>query len=424
MERRPGVQITVDRSRLGGRPGSSSAQPPSRRRCTHSDAAARSARSSASSLPGGRGSTHDQRQPIGIGDQPALHQPSGLGHRRPVDARGGRAGAVGADRVDLHRRDLRGPSRPHGVPWRAIPARPRVSTGSTRGSTSTSVGRRVHLADADAQRIADAQARRLDGLAPATREARLGASCGRGTERLSVRGAAPCQATSSPPGKGTRPYWKVMDIATVDSSSTRVARQPPRKLHATRRQRHPGRRPRAQQQQADAGHVQRGRGEAGGDHAHEHPERGQRRVRASQRRHPGQRVAHHRLALRARPPPAPSAGGAPAPTAASSWTSSGSAWSRPSSAARALAALSSINPARGLAPSSVRGSLARLLEHRHHVASQGVAGVHADRRLLGGQHLGDRGHRLEVEDSIARRVVGQHLGLLGGGRDSPARRGS
>ena len=55
--------------------------------------------------------------------------------------------------------------------------------------------------------------------------------------------------------------------------------------------------------------------------------------------------------LRARAP-----AGAPAPGCDNAWTSSGSAWSRPCIIAWALAARSSISPARGLAPRSTRGS--------------------------------------------------------------------
>ena len=89
---------------------------------------------------------------------------------------------------------------------------------------------------------------------------------------------------------------------------------------------------------------------------------------------------------------------------ASACTSSGSAWSRPSSAASAFAALSSISPARGLAPSSVRGSRAGLLEYGHDVAAQRLARVHAAGGVLSGEHLADRGHRLQLEHAVALRV--------------------
>ena len=59
--------------------------------------------------------------------------------------------------------------------------------------------------------------------------------------------------------------------------------------------------------------------------------------------------------LRAYPQPiSPGTNRRPSTTAA--WTSSGSAWSRPCSSARAFAARSSMSPARGLAPSSTRPS--------------------------------------------------------------------
>ena len=82
-------------------PGRRIAQPPWRASQTHSDAAARTALSSASSLAGRRRVEHDQRGGVELGDQPPLEHLAAAGHRRPVDARGGRALAVRSQPVDL-----------------------------------------------------------------------------------------------------------------------------------------------------------------------------------------------------------------------------------------------------------------------------------------------------------------------------------
>ena len=97
-------------------------------------------------------------------------------------------------------------------------------------------------------------------------------------------------------------------------------------------------------------------------------------------------------------------------------TSSGSAWSRPSSAAYALAARNSINPARGLAPSSTRGSERVASRIRTDVAPQGLAPVHGPGRSLSCEHVRHVGHGLEIEHAVALGVVEQHLGLLVGAR--------
>ena len=96
------------------------------------------------------------------------------------------------------------------------------------------------------------------------------------------------------------------------------------------------------------------------------------------------------------------------------WTSSGSAWSRPASSARAFAARSSSRPARGLAPSSTRGVLARAREQRDDVVAQRLGRPHAGRRVLRGEQLGGVGDRLERRDAVAGLVRGEHPGLAAG----------
>ena len=82
-------------------PGSSSEQPLRRAKCTVSEAAARTAPSSASCEAGRARVEHHERPRVGLRDQLALHQPVAAGERRPVDARGGRAGPVLAQAVEL-----------------------------------------------------------------------------------------------------------------------------------------------------------------------------------------------------------------------------------------------------------------------------------------------------------------------------------
>ena len=94
---------------------------------------------------GPRGVQHDQRRRVGVGHEPALHQLARPGHRRPVDARGGRALAIGPQA-----RPARAPRRGRGAgtpaPWCSPPGRalrpapppPAASTGSMRGSTISS----------------------------------------------------------------------------------------------------------------------------------------------------------------------------------------------------------------------------------------------------------------------------------------------
>ena len=89
-----------DRARAGRR-AAAAPQPVRRAKCTVSEAAARTAASSAS-CDGRRARVeHDERPRVGLGDQLALHQPGAAREGRPVDARGGRALAVLAQAVEL-----------------------------------------------------------------------------------------------------------------------------------------------------------------------------------------------------------------------------------------------------------------------------------------------------------------------------------
>ena len=65
---RPGEQVGLDRRRRAGRPGSSSPQPVRLAKCTVSDAAARTAASSASCDAGRARVEHDERARVGLGD--------------------------------------------------------------------------------------------------------------------------------------------------------------------------------------------------------------------------------------------------------------------------------------------------------------------------------------------------------------------
>jgi hypothetical protein len=52
--------------------------------------------------------------------------------------------------------------------------------------------------------------------------------------------------------------------------------------------------------------------------------------------------------------------------------------------------------------------LARAVQQRDDIAAQGVGGVHAARRVLDGQQLGRRGHRLEHVDAVGDLVGAEH----------------
>ena len=87
---------------------------------------------------------------------------------------------------------------------------------------------------------------------------------------------------------------------------------------------------------------------------------------------------------------------------ASAWTSSGSTYSRPLSAARARAAPSSCSPARGLAPVSAQRVPARGLQERDDVGQQRLARPHRLHLLLGGEQLAQRAGALDAAARAAR----------------------
>ena len=96
---------------------------------------------------------------------------------------------------------------------------------------------------------------------------------------------------------------------------------------------------------------------------------------------------------------------------ASAWTSSGSTWSRPWSSARAFAARSSSSPARGLAPSSTRGSVRVRPQQRDDVGADRVRRMDAPRRVLRREHVRGGADRLEMLDPVAVLVGAEHRRL-------------
>ena len=280
---------------------------------------------------------------------------------RPVDARRGRALAVLAQPVDLRlrRRDQRGARvgadavaaagrgahREHARQHEHLvdAARPRTTRwASPNGSRSTSAGgastRRPRRANVTSDAHPRARAARGDArparAAAARRSSRAAAAAARARPR-------------SRTGSGS-------SSATLRAPISRVHRRAPR---AERRSTPPRR---AEQDERRAGDVQRLGVERPGDEQQQRPRAPRSRGRSArrpplERRGGGDGVGDDLLALDARGlgdehEPVREHGGA------SAWTSSGSAWSRPLRSACALAARSSISPARGEAPSSTRGS--------------------------------------------------------------------
>ena len=125
-------------------PGSRRLQPPARRQMEAERARRPHGLVERLLARGPRGVQHDQRRRVGVGHEPALHQLARARDSRPVDARGGRALAVGAQGVEL---ELGGEVvQPvagavvlaAGKELRPAPPPPAARTGSIRGSTISS----------------------------------------------------------------------------------------------------------------------------------------------------------------------------------------------------------------------------------------------------------------------------------------------
>ena len=211
---------------------------------------------------------HHQRARVGVGDQPPLHHLAAAGDGRPVDARRGRALAVGAQRVELELGALDGERRPVGLDAGAAAgrARPPASSGSIRGSTSTSAGSRGdrrarpgRAGRAIASRVGSSQRRprRAKRTSIRTRRGAPGrarAAGGRAAARPARRRAA-----------GSRPRLDVRRTGSGCSSSTvRASRRAVdgRAPCAASPPRRPT--PAPSSSERDAGHVQRRRVERGG----------------------------------------------------------------------------------------------------------------------------------------------------------------
>ena len=334
--------------------------------CSASEAAARTAASRSSSPARCAGSSTTSGRAVAVGLQPALEQPGAAGQRaasgcaRRACPRGsGAAPSIStsaAPRPAAAGAPARPPSRPA----------PGARTGSVRGSTSTSpASRRSPPARAgEAERVADDDARRLEQAPPAPRErASMRIRDAPAPGGAAAPGSPSSGSSTSPAGSGSGAGRASMRTRSGSSSTTRARAERALHARAARGQRDPRGATRGRAAtKATPGDVQRLGVEAAARQRQHQAERdggGERGAHArgrSQRRGRRDRVGDDWRA-----PAASAASGAStrrwASTGwASAWTSSGSAWSRPSSSARALAARSSIRPARGLAPSSTRGS--------------------------------------------------------------------
>ena len=160
-------------------PGSSSPQPVLRAKCTVSEAAARTAASSASCDAGARGSSTTSGRESASEISLRSIIPRAARDAGPVDARRGRALAVRAQAVDLRlgRRD----QRRAGVGGHALAAAGVARTGQTRGSTSSSSACGAgHDALGEAERVAQHERGRGEPAPSAAPEGHLHAhACAR-----------------------------------------------------------------------------------------------------------------------------------------------------------------------------------------------------------------------------------------------------
>ena len=288
-------------------PGSSSAQPRRRAKCTAERGGGADRRVERLGRGGRARVEHDERARVGLRDQLALHQPRAARHARPVDAGGGRALDVLAQAVDL--RLGGGDQRGAGVAGgdlAAVRRRPhRLDPRQHEHLVHLGAG---HDALGEAEGVAQHEHGRGERPPPAAPERHLHAHARATRDPPSAaRARAAAARPPSPAAARSRPAFTSTSTSSGSSSSTLrrdtrrsiVAPQPPRPIHA--------RRARAQQHERGAGDVERLGVERAGHEQQEDAEGGAAEGRAhrgapTERRGGGDRVGHDPPPGRRRPP--------------------------------------------------------------------------------------------------------------------------